>query len=141
MKTIMMNGKISEDKWVHIDAENMVMGRLASKVARLVKGKETAEYQQDVNPRIFVVITNSDKVKLTGNKKEDKMYHKHSGYVGGLKSMNYNKIMERKPTFPLRKAIKGMLPKNRLGRQLLTQIKIYASNEHPHTSQKPDILK
>jgi large subunit ribosomal protein L13 len=128
--------KDSVDKvWYLIDAEDQVLGRLASQVARIVRGKNKAVYTPAADTGDYVVIINADKVRLTGNKSQKKVYYRHTGYPGGIKKRTYNEMMEKRPTNVLTLAIQGMLPHNTLGRKLMTKVKIYAGDKHPHEAQ------
>ena len=137
MKTVFANPASVERKWFIIDAEGKVLGRVAAKVAAIVRGKNKANYVPHQEIGDFVVVINADKVVVTGRKAQQKMYYRHTGYVGGLKSINFEKLIVRHPTQPLEKAIKGMLPKGPLGRKLVKNAKLYAGTTHPHESQKP----
>jgi large subunit ribosomal protein L13 len=137
MKTVFAKQASVERKWYIIDAEGKVMGRVAAKVASIVRGKNKAIFVPNQEIGDFVVVINADKVLVTGRKAQQKMYYRHTGYVGGLKSQNYEKLMERHPTMPLEYAIKGMLPKGPLGRKLAKNAKLYAGTNHPQTRQKP----
>jgi len=128
-------------KWWLIDADNQPLGRLASRIAVLLRGKHKPSFTPHVDTGDFVVVINASKVKLTGSKATDKKYHRYSGYPGGLSSISYEDVVLKQPELPLQKAVKGMLPKNVLGRQLLTKLKIYATAEHPHRAQKPEALQ
>jgi large subunit ribosomal protein L13 len=123
--------------WYVIDGENQVVGRLASKAASLLRGKHKPEFTPHVDMGDFVVIINADKVRLTGSKEEKKEYFSHSGYPGGSKVTTPRVVREKKPTFIVENAVKGMVPKNRLGRKLLKKLKVYAGSEHPHEAQQP----
>ncbi len=114
------------------------MGRLATEIARLLRGKDKPQYTPHVDTGDFVVVVNAEKVVVTGKKAEQKVYYRHSGYPGGLKTTSYEEMLERKPTEILRRAAKGMMPKTRLGRQQLKKLKIYAGSEHPHEAQRPE---
>lgn len=129
------------EKWYLIDADGLVVGRLASRVASIVRGKRTAEYTPHLNPRIHVVIVNADKVVFTGNKLRDKTYYHHSGWRTGIKSTTAGKLLAAKPEEVLRKAIHGMLPKNRLGSVLNKNIRIYAGPDHEQHAQTPEKLE
>jgi large subunit ribosomal protein L13 len=137
MKTVFVKPASVERKWYVIDADGKVLGRVAAKVASIVRGKNKAIFVPHQEVGDFVVVINADKIVVTGRKAEQKMYHRHSGYPGGLKSQNFEKAIERHPTMPLENAIKGMLPKGPLGRKLAKNAKIYAGADHPHGSQKP----
>ena len=137
MKTIFINENDAVRNWYLVDAANQPVGRVAAKVAAIVRGKNKASFARNQEMGDFVVIINAEKVIVTGNKAEDKLYRHYTGFVGGLRSYNFNKTIERHPTDPLRIAINGMLPHNRLGRKLQDSVKIYAGSEHPHKSQNP----
>ncbi|KWX02677.1 50S ribosomal protein L13 [Carbonactinospora thermoautotrophica] len=126
-----------ERQWYVIDAADVVLGRLASQAAILLRGKHKPVYAPHVDTGDFVIIVNADKVALTGNKREQKMAYRHSGYPGGLRSVPYRELLEKNPQRAIEKAVKGMLPKNSLGRQMLKKLKVYAGPEHPHQAQKP----
>ncbi len=127
--------------WYLIDAEGKVLGRLASEIAKRLKGKHKPIYTPHVDTGDFVVVVNADKVFLTGKKLTDKMYYHHTGYPGGIKSISAGKLLMEKPERLLRIAVKGMLPKNSLGRQMLKKLKVYSGNEHPHEAQTPRLLE
>jgi large subunit ribosomal protein L13 len=129
-----------ERRWFVVDATNKRLGRLASNVARILRGKHKPIFTPHVDTGDFVVVINADKVKLTGNKLERKLYEKHSGIPGGFKSETYRILMNRKPEFVIEKAVKGMLPKNTLGRKMRSKLKVYAGPIHPHAAQKPESL-
>jgi len=135
MKTAFVKPSSVERKWFLIDAEGKVMGRLATKVASIVRGKEKAVFAPNQELGDYVVIINAGKIKVTGNKAKQKEYHHHTGFVGGLRTENFEKLIEKHPTSPLELAIKGMLPKGPLGRKLLKNVKIYPGAEHPHVAQ------
>ena len=137
MKTVFTKPALIDRKWYIVDAEGKVLGRLASKIAAIVRGKNKANFVPNQEIGDFVVVINADKVALSGRKAQDKMYYRHSGYVGGLKTSNFEKVMEKHPTMPLEAAIKGMLPKGPLGRKMAKNIKIYAGTSHPHSAQNP----
>lgn len=126
-----------ERKWCVIDAEGKVLGRLASRIARILRGKVKPTFTPHVDTGDFVIVVNAEKVMLTGKKWKQKLYHRHSGYVGGLKSCSAQDLLARKPEELIRHAVKGMLPKNRLGRQIIGKLKVYKGSEHPHEAQKP----
>jgi len=123
-----------------IDAEGKVLGRVAAKVASIVRGKEKPIFVPHQEVGDYVVIVNAEKIAVTGRKAQQKMYHRHTGFVGGLKSTNFEKLIARHPTKPLELAIKGMLPKGPLGRKLAKNVKIYAGGEHPHAAQNPTAI-
>jgi len=124
-------------EWLVIDATDVVLGRLASHAAALLRGKHKATFANHLDTGDFVVIVNADKVALTGQKLQKKMAYRHSGYPGGLKSVSYAELLEKNPVRAVEKAVRGMLPKNSLGRQQLTKLKVYAGAEHPHAAQQP----
>ncbi|MGD9567258.1 MAG: 50S ribosomal protein L13 [Sedimentibacter sp.] len=127
--------------WYVIDAEGKTLGRLATEVAKILRGKHKAIYTPHVDTGDFVIIVNADKVVLTGKKLDQKMYRHHSLYPGGLKETPYRKLFETKPEQPVYLAVKGMLPKNSLGRQMLKKLKVYAGPEHNHQAQKPEVYE
>ena len=134
--------KIAEIKrdWFVIDLEDKVLGRIACEIATILRGKNKPIYSPSVDTGDFVVVINADKVKLTGNKLDDKIYYRHTGYVGGIKSIAAGKLLETKPEELVIKAVRGMLPKNTLGRQMLKKLKVYAGSEHRHAAQQPKNL-
>ena len=130
-----------ESKWYVVDATDMVLGRLASQVAAILKGKNKPEYTPHVDCGDHVIVINCAKVALTGKKLEQKYYRYHTGYIGGLKEVQYKKLMNEKPEFAVYKAVKGMLPKNSLGRDMLKKLRVYAGSEHDHQAQRPVALE
>ena len=130
-----------ERKWFVVDAEDKVLGRLASEIAKRLRGKHKPNYSPHMDVGDFIVVVNADKVKLTGNKLDDKMYYSHSGYMGGIKERSAKEMLEKKPTELLKSAVKGMLTKNSLGRKQLKKLKIYTGSEHPHAAQQPVTLE
>lgn len=139
MKTYMAKPLEVERKWYLIDANGQTLGRLASEVAVILRGKHKATYTPHVDTGDFVIIINAEKVVLTGNKLDQKKYRRHSGYPGGLKEVSYRDLMDRRPERAVEVAIKGMLPHNRLGRQMFKKLKVYRGSEHPHAAQKPEV--
>ena len=137
MKTYSAKPLEVERKWYLIDAEGQTLGRLAVLAANLLRGKHKPQYTPNVDTGDFVIIINSAKIKVTGNKETDKIYYHHTGYPGGLKSASFKELMEKDATLALEKAIKGMLPHNTLGHEQFNKLKIYAGSEHPHAAQKP----
>jgi large subunit ribosomal protein L13 len=125
-------------RWHVIDAEDVVLGRLASQTAALLRGKHKPIFAPHVDTGDFVIIVNAGKVALTGSKREQKIAYRHSGYPGGLKAVGYTQLLEENPTRAVEKAVRGMLPKNSLGRQMLRKLKVYAGPEHPHAAQQPE---
>ena len=140
MKTYMANAQTVERKWYVVDAAGVPLGRLASRVAFILRGKHKPTYTPHVDTGDFVIVINTDKMYLTGKKLEKKYYRYHTGYMGGLKAIQYKKMMEEKSDDALYIAIKGMLPKNSLGRKMLTKVRIYKGAEHEHAAQKPEVL-
>ena len=136
MKTVFVNPTEVERKWFLLDAEGKVLGRVAARAASIVRGKEKAIFVPHQEVGDFVVVINAAKIAITGNKATDKLYHHHTGYAGGLKTVNYEELAEKHPTSPLELAIKGMLPKGPLGRKLLKNVRVYPGAEHPHAGQK-----
>ena len=132
-------GEVARD-WYLVDAEGQTLGRLATRIADTLRGKGKPQYTPHVDTGDFVVVVNAEKIAVTGKKLDDKMYYRHSGYPGGLKERSLREQLERRPTEVIRKAVKGMLPKNRLAAQQLTKLKIYAGPEHPHGPQNPQPL-
>lgn len=130
-----------EKKWYVVDATDAILGRLSSQVATILRGKNKSEFTPNVDCGDFVIVINCNKVRLTGKKLEQKYYRHHTGYIGGLKEVQYKKIMQEKPEFAVYKAVKGMLPKNSLGEAMLTKLRVYAGSEHPHSAQQPVELK
>ena len=137
MKTIVYKEREIPRSWYVIDAAGKPLGRVAAKVAAMARGKHKALYAPHQESGDYIIVINADKVAVTGNKDKDKMYHHHTGFPGGLKSVNFNTLIGKKPTEPLYIAVKGMLPKGSLGRKLLKNVKIYAGSEHPHAAQNP----
>jgi large subunit ribosomal protein L13 len=141
MKTFSAKGETVKHDWVVVDAKDKILGRLAAKIAILLRGKHKPIYTSHVDTGDYVVVVNAEQVCVTGNKAKDKMYYRHSGYPGGLKSENFDKLIKRQPTQVLEKAVKGMLPKNSLGRAMFSKLKVYMGSEHPHTAQQPSVLE
>lgn len=140
MKTFMANAQTVERKWYVVDANGLVLGRLASQVAAILRGKNKPTYTPHVDTGDHVIVINADKVVLTGKKLDQKIYYRHSGYAGGLKETKYRKLMAEKPEFAFQHAVQGMLPKGPLGRQMFTKLRVYAGTEHEHEAQKPEVL-
>ncbi|MDX1418855.1 MAG: 50S ribosomal protein L13 [Rubricoccaceae bacterium] len=130
-----------EASWYVVDAENQVVGRLASQVAAILRGKHKPEFTPHVDAGDFVVVVNAEKARFTGGKETAKEYFRHSGYPGGVTTMTPKEARDKKPTFIVENAVKGMLPKNRLGRQMIKKLKVYAGPEHPHDAQQPEPLE
>ena len=140
MKTFSAKKEEVVHDWFQVDAETETLGHLATKIAHILRGKHKPIYTPHVDTGDFIVVTNADKIKLTGNKVQDKQYYRHSGYPGGIKSMNAEEMLEKKPEMVIMKAVRGMLPKNRLGKQMIKKLKIYAGKDHPHMAQQPKPL-
>ena len=139
--TVMAKSETVNRKWYVIDATNIPLGRVASQVAAILRGKNKTIYTPHVDTGDYVIVINSDKMVLTGKKLNDKKYFHHSGYPGGIKEESYKDLMEKKSDFTLEKAVKGMLPKNSLGKKMFTKLKVYKGSEHPHQAQQPVELK
>jgi len=127
--------------WFVVDATDKPLGRLASEIARVLRGKHKPSFTPHIDTGDFVIVVNASKVKLTGNKLDKKFFYHHSGIPGGFKAEAYRSLLERKPEWPIEKAVKGMLPKNVLGRQMFTKLKVYATPDHPHAAQQPKPLE
>jgi large subunit ribosomal protein L13 len=141
MSTQTVKLKEIERNWYVIDLDGKVLGRTATEIARILRGKHKPTFSPSVDVGDFVVVINAEKLLLTGNKINDKMYYHHTGYPGGIRSINAAQQLEKKPEDLVFKAVRGMLPKNRLGRQMLKKLKVYAGSEHPHAAQKPNVLE
>ena len=126
--------------WFVVDLEGKVLGRASTEIARILRGKHKPIYTPSVDAGDFVIVLNADKVKLTGNKMADKMYYRHTGFPGGIRSINAEKLLVKNPEDLIKKAVKGMLPKNKLGRQMFKKLKVYAGSDHPHAAQLPKEL-
>lgn len=141
MKTYTVKQEDTHRKWYVVDASGKVLGRLASRVASLLRGKHKPLYSPHLDLGDHVIIVNADKVRVTGKKYQQKRYYRHTGYPGGLRSVAYSKLIHEKPEQILYHAIWGMLPHNRLGRKMIKKLKVYAGAEHPHQAQKPEVLE
>lgn len=141
MKTYTLKPEEITREWYVIDAEGKILGRLASEIAKILKGKHKPTYTPHIDSGDYVIVINADKVRVTGRKLEQKIYYRHSGYPGGLKSICLAEQLERHPTRVLKAAVRGMLPKNRLGRAMIKKLKIYAGDSHPHQAQQPKVLE
>jgi large subunit ribosomal protein L13 len=137
MKTTSAKFEANQRRWILVDAENQVLGRLATQIAMRLRGKHLPQFTPHVDLGDFIVVTNADKVRLTGNKWDQKTYYRHSGYIGGVKAVTARKLNQDNPEKMLRLAVWGMLPKNRLGRKLIKKLKIYRGSQHPHEAQQP----
>ncbi len=141
MKTYMATPSTIERKWYVVDAEGQTLGRLATEVASVLRGKHKPTYTPHLDSGDFVIVVNAEKIKLTGKKESQKMYYRHTGYVGNLKKIPYKTMMEKHPDRIIQIAVKGMIPHNVLGRQILDKLHVYAGSEHPHQAQKPEVLE
>ncbi len=141
MKTFSANPATVKRDWYVVDAEGKTLGRLASEIARRLRGKHKAEYTPHVDTGDYIVVVNAEKVHVTGNKATDKMYHRHTGYIGSLKSVSFDKMIAKAPEEVLKLAVKGMLPKGPLGRAMARKMKVYAGAEHAHAAQQPKPLE
>ena len=141
MKTFHATPQTIRRDWYVVDAQDKILGRLATEVARRLRGKHKAEYTPSVDTGDYIVVINAEKIAVTGNKLEDKIYYHHTGYIGNLKSINLSTLLEKHPERVIEKAVKGMLPKNSLGRAMYKKLKVYAGAEHPHTAQQPQPLE
>ncbi|NKB46777.1 MAG: 50S ribosomal protein L13 [Legionellales bacterium] len=141
MKTYSAKAEDVKRNWLVFDAQDKVLGRLAARVAHRLRGKHKPEYTPHVDTGDYIIIVNADKIRVTGNKRSDKMYYRHSGYPGGLKSISFEKLIDKQPEKIIELAVKGMLPKNPLGRAMFRKLKVYAGAEHPHAAQQPIMIE
>lgn len=141
MGTFMAKAQEVEHQWYVVDAAGKTLGRLASEIAKILRGKHKPIYTPHVDTGDYVIVINCEKIVLTGKKLDQKVYRHHSGYVGGLKEVSYRKLMQTKPQFIVYQAVKGMMPKNKLGRHMLQKLKVFRSSEHTHAAQKPAVLE
>ena len=140
MKTTALRSQDIEQKWYRIDCSEKTLGRLSVRVANILRGKTKPEYTPNADVGDFVILINAKNIKVTGSKTDDKVYYSHSGYPGGIKQINFKNLLEKDPEKVLRNSIKGMLPKNRLNRQIIKKLKIYADDTHPHEAQNPEVI-
>ncbi|MEM0953516.1 MAG: 50S ribosomal protein L13 [Pseudomonadota bacterium] len=140
MKTFSAKPEMVQHDWYVVDAADKTLGRLASEIAHRLRGKHKPEYTPHVDTGDYIVVINAAKVRVTGAKASDKMYHRHTGYPGGLKSMSFEQLIEKAPERVIQSAVKGMLPRNPLGRAMFKKLKVYAGGEHPHAAQQPQAL-
>lgn len=140
MRTYSPKASEIERVWHVVDAEGLVLGRMATEVARILRGKHKTMFTPNLDTGDHVIIINADKVVLTSGKADSKMVYRHSGYPGGIRAASYGQVLAKKPADAVRRTVRGMLPKNRLGRQMLTKLKVYAGPDHPHDAQKPQPL-
>lgn len=141
MKTFVAKPAEVKRDWYVVDADGLTLGRLATEIAHRLRGKHKAEFTPNVDTGDYIVVVNAEKVAVTGRKASQKMYYRHTGYPGGLKSMSFNKMVDHKPEQIIELAVKGMIPRTPLGRTMLKKLKVYAGAEHPHTAQQPKELK
>jgi large subunit ribosomal protein L13 len=141
VKTYVANSNDRQREWLVVDATGQTLGRLATQIAVALRGKNKPEYTPHVDTGDFVIVVNAEKISVTGNKLADKKYYRHSGYPGGLKVRTLGEQLERRPEEVIRKAVKGMLPRNRLARKQITKLKVYAGPDHPHVAQKPQQME
>ncbi len=141
MKTFSAKAEEINREWFLIDAEGKTLGRMASEIALRLRGKHKPEFTPHVDTGDYIVVVNAEKLHVTGNKMNDKMYHHHTGYVGNLKSIALKDLLAKHPERVIEKAVKGMLPKNSLGRQMYRKLKVYSGSEHPHAAQEPKVLE
>ena len=137
MKTVSAKKESISQEWYVVDATNKTLGRLSTAIANRLRGKHKPEYTPHVDTGDYIVVVNAEKVRVTGNKTTDKIYHHHTGYPGGIKSITFDKLIDKAPEQVIEKAVKGMMPKNKLSRSMLSKLKIYAGSAHPHSAQQP----
>lgn len=140
MKTFVAKPETVKRDWYIVDAEGKTLGRIATEIAARLRGKHKAEYTPHVDTGDYIIVVNADKVTVTGNKAKNKMYYSHSGFPGGIKEINFEKLLVKKPEMVLEAAVKGMLPKGPLGRAMFRKLKVYAGAEHQHAAQQPQVL-
>jgi large subunit ribosomal protein L13 len=141
MKTFVTKPADVERRWYVVDAEGKTLGRLASQIAAVLRGKHKPIYSTSVDCGDFVIVVNAEKIAVTGQRMEKKKYYRHSGYPGGLRELTLRQQLEKHPTRPIELAVRGMLPKNRLGRKMIKKLKVYAGPEHPHDAQQPEVME
>ena len=141
MKTLSAKPETVKRDWYVVDATDKTLGRLSTEIARRLRGKHKPEYTPHVDTGDYIVVVNAEKVAVTGKKASDKMYHRHTGYIGGLKSISFDKLIDKAPERVIETAVKGMLPRGPLGRAMFKKLKVYAGTEHPHTAQQPKELE
>lgn len=141
MKTVSARKESVTRSWYVVDATDKTLGRMSTEIANRLRGKHKPEFTPHVDTGDYIVVVNAEKIRVTGNKSEGKMYHHHTGYPGGIKSVNFAKMMEKAPEKTIEKAVKGMMPRNKLSRTMLSKLKVYAGSEHPHTAQQPTPLE
>lgn len=141
MSTYMAKNEEVERNWYVVDVENETLGRISSKIAQYLRGKHKPTFTPHVDMGDFVIVVNAEKIKLTGNKWDQKKYYRHSNYIGGIKEMTYKELLDKDPEFIIEKAVKGMLPGNKLRRKMIKKLKVYSGDSHPHQAQKPEKLE
>lgn len=141
MKTYSAKKETAKHNWYVVDATDKTLGRMATEIANRLRGKHKPEFTPHVDTGDYVVVVNAEKVKVSGNKTTDKMYYHHTGYPGGIKSISFDKLMDKAPERAIESAVKGMMPKNKLSRAMLSKLKVYAGSEHPHQAQQPQLLE
>lgn len=141
MKTYIAKKETARHNWYVVDATDKTLGRLATTIANHLRGKHKAEFTPHVDTGDYVVVVNAEKVRVTGNKAQDKQYYHHTGFPGGIKSINFEKLIEKAPERVIESAVKGMMPKNKLSRAMMGKLKIYAGSDHPHAAQQPKVLE
>ena len=141
MKTVSARNETASREWFVVDATGKTLGRLSTQIANRLRGKHKAEFTPHVDTGDYVVVVNADKIAVSGNKVSDKLYHHHTGYPGGIKSIPFGEMLKKSPEMIIEKAVKGMMPKNKLSRAMLSKLKVYSGNEHPHSAQQPNPLE
>jgi large subunit ribosomal protein L13 len=141
MKTYSAKKETAKHEWYVVDATNKTLGRMATEIANRLRGKHKPEFTPHVDTGDYVVVVNAEKVRVTGNKSTDKMYYHHTGFPGGIKSISFDKLIDKAPERAIQSAVKGMMPKNKLSRAMLSKLKVYAGSEHPHQAQQPQLLE
>lgn len=141
MKTLSAKPESVKRDWYIVDADGKTLGRLSTEIARRLRGKHKPEYTPHVDTGDYIVVVNAEKIRVTGNKSKDKMYYRHTGYIGGIKSISFDKLIDHAPERVIQTAVKGMLPKGPLGRAMFKKLKVYAGTEHPHAAQQPQQLE
>ena len=141
MKTVSARNETASREWFVVDATGKTLGRLSTQIANRLRGKHKAEFTPHVDTGDYVVVVNADKIAVSGNKVSDKLYHHHTGYPGGIKSIPFGAMLKKSPEMIIEKAVKGMMPKNKLSRAMLSKLKVYSGSEHPHSAQQPNPLE
>ena len=141
MKTVSARKETVTRQWYIVDAAGKTLGRLCTEIANRLRGKHKPEFTPHVDTGDYIVVVNAEKIMVTGNKTTDKLYQHHTGYPGGIKSISFDKLLVKSPEIIIEKAVKGMMPKNKLSRAMLSKLKVYAGNDHPHSAQQPTLLE